>query len=110
MIVHGSHGASGCHLLPKELMEQSSGKNAPAQKIPRVKGHGWDWVQAIGTGRPAGSNFDYGGPLTEVALFGLIALRFPGQALRWDERTMRFDENKPATALLRSSYRPGWSL
>lgn len=110
MIVHGSHGASGCHLLPKELMEQTSGKNAPAQKISRVKGHGWDWIEAIRSGRQAGSNFDYGGPLTEVALLGLIALRFPEQTLRWDERTMRFEENQPATALVRSAYRAGWSL
>ena len=26
------------------------------------------------TGRQAGSNFDYGGPLTQVALLGLIAV------------------------------------
>ena len=110
MIVHGSHGAGGCRLLPEKLMEQNSGKNAPAEKIPRVKGHAWDWAEAIRTGRPAGSNFAYGGPLTQVALLGLIAIRFPGQTLNWDDKAMRFTNHEAASAYLRSSYRAGWSL
>jgi len=110
MIVHGSHGAANCHLLPKDLQEQYTGKNAPAEKIPRVKGHAWDWIEAIRTGRPAGSNFDYGGPLTQVALLGLIAIRFPGQTLHWDDKAIRFTNNKAADAHVRSDYRSGWNL
>ena len=110
MIVHGSHGGSNCHLLPDSLMEQFSGKNAPAEKIQRVKGHAWDWIDAIRTGRPAGSDFGYGGPLTQVALLGLIAIRFPGQTLQWDNKAMKFTNNKAANALLRTSYRSGWHL
>ena len=110
MIVHGSHGAANPRLLPQSLMEQNSGKNAPAQKIPRVQGHAWDWIEAIRTGRQAGSNFDYGGPLTQIALLGLIAIRFPGQTLRWEEKAMRFTDNKAASAHLHASYRRGWSL
>jgi GFO/IDH/MocA oxidoreductase family protein len=99
-------------LLPEGLMEQHSGKNAPTEKIPRIKGqsHAMDWADAIRNGRPAGSNFDYGGPLTEVALLGLIALRFPGQTLSWDAKAMRFTNNDEANALLRSSYRSGWTV
>src|ERR1019366_9624782 len=37
MIMHGSHGGGGCPLLPEKVMEQYSGKNAPAEKLPRVK-------------------------------------------------------------------------
>jgi len=110
MIVHGSHGGANCHLLPETLMEQYSGKNAPSEKIPRVQGHAWDWIEAIRTGREAGSNFDYGGPLTQVALLGLVAIRFPGQTLRWDDEAMRFTNNEAANSHLRSSYRAGWSL
>ncbi len=110
MIVHGSHGGSNCHLLPENLMDQFSGRNAPTEKIPRVQGHAWDWIEAIRTGRQAGSNFEYGGPLTQVALLGLIAIRFPGQSLRWDNKAMRFTNNKAANAYLRSTYRPGWRL
>jgi predicted dehydrogenase len=110
MIVHGSHGGGNCHLLPESLMEQHSGKNAPTEKIPRVKGHAWDWAEAIRTGRQAGSNFDYGGPLTQVALLGLIAIRFPGQTLKWDNKAVRFTNNKEANAHLHPAYRSGWRL
>jgi predicted dehydrogenase len=110
MIVHGSHGAGGCYLTPETLMDQYSGKNAPPQKIPRVKGHGWDWLNAIRTGGQAGSNFDYGGPLTQAALIGAIAIRFPGQTLEWDTARMRFKNNKDADAYLNPPYRTGWKL
>ncbi len=110
MIVHGSHGASSCHLVPDKLMEQYAGKNAPEEKIPRVKGHAWDWIDAIRTGRQAGSNFSYGGPLTQVALLGLIAMRYPGQTLHWDDKAMHFKNHKEANSHLRASYRKGWKV
>ena len=110
MIVHGSHGGGNCLLLPDELMEKYSGKNAPAERIPRVKGHAWDWADAIRNGRKAGSNFDYGGPLSQIGLLGLIALRFPGQTLQWDDREMRFTNNKAANAFVNPPYRKGWKL
>jgi predicted dehydrogenase len=110
MIVHGSHGASHCHLVPDSLMERYSGKNAPPQKIPRVKGHHWDWAEAIRTGRQAGSNFDYGGPLTQLALLGLIAIRFAGQTLEWNNKRVWFTNNDAANAYLNPAYRQGWRL
>jgi hypothetical protein len=110
MIVHGSHGAGGCYLTPEKLMDQYSGKNAPAQRIPRVKNHAADWLEAIRTGRKAGSDFEYGGPLTQAALLGAIAIRFPGQQLDWDAKKMRFTNVKEANAYIAPSYRKGWSL
>jgi hypothetical protein len=110
MIVHGSHGGGGARLLPDKLLDQYTGKNAPAERIPRVKNHAWDWLEAIRTGRQAGSHFGYGGPLTQVALLGAIAIRFPGQTLRWDDRAARFTNHKPANAFVDPPYRPGWKL
>lgn len=110
MIVHGSHGAGGCRLLPDSLMDANSGKNAPAQKITRVKNHAWDWLDAIRNGRQAGSNFGYGGPLTQAALLGAIALRFPGETLKWNESRGNFASHKAANALLDPGYRSGWKL
>lgn len=112
MIVHGSHGGGGCHLLPEALMEQNSGKNAPAEKLARVPGenHGGDWADAIRNNRQAGSNFDYGGPLTQIGLLGLVALRFPGQTLKWDDAAMKFTNHEAANALVKVDYRSGWSL
>jgi predicted dehydrogenase len=110
MIVHGSHGAGGCYLTPEKLMDEYSGKNAPAQKIQRVKGHHWDWLEAIRTGRQAGSNFDYGGPLTQAALLGAIAIRFPSQTLKWDDKKRRITNNNDANAFVDPPYRKGWKL
>lgn len=109
-IVHGSHGAGGCHLVPDELMNQHSGKNAPAERITRVKSHVWDWLDAIRTGRQAGSHFGYGGPLTETALLGAIAIRFPTQTLAWDTKAGRFTNHEGANAYVNPPYRSGWSL
>ena len=108
--MHGSHGAAGCYLTPEKLMDAYSGKNAPAQKIARVKGHHWDWLEAIRTGRQAGSNFDYGGPLTQVALVGAIAIRFPSQTLNWNASKMRFTNKNAANAYVNPPYREGWKL
>ena len=110
MIVHGSHGGGNCHLVPDSLMEQHSGKNAPPEKIARVKGHAWDWAEAIRNGRAAGSNFGYGGPLSQIGLLGLIALRFPGQTLHWDDHAMRFTNHREATALVKPKFRKGWKV
>jgi len=110
MIVHGSHGAGGCYLTPEKLMDEYSGKNAPPQKIPRIKGHHWDWLAAIRAGRAAGSNFGYGGPLSQAALLGVIAIRFPGQTLKWDDKAMRITNNDAANAFVNPPYREGWKL
>jgi len=110
MIMHGSHGASGCRLLPESVMEQYSGKNAPPEKLPRVKSHHWDWVDAIRAGRQAGSRFGYGGPLTQAALIGAIAIRFPGQTLAWDNKKGRFTNNQAANAYVHAGFRKGWRL
>lgn len=110
MIVHGSHGAGGCYLTPEKLMDQYSGKNAPPQKIPRVKNHQWDFLEAIRAGRQAGSNFQYGGPLTQAALLGAVAIRFPGQTLEWNAKAMKFSNHKDANTYLNPPYRSGWKL
>jgi predicted dehydrogenase len=110
MIVHGSHGAGGCYLTPEKLMDQYSGAHAPQQTIPRVKNHAADWLEAIRTGRQAGSNFGYGGPLTQVALIGAIAIHLPGQVLEWDDKKMRFTNSNLANAFVHPAYRKGWHL
>jgi hypothetical protein len=96
--------------MPDAVMDAYTGKNTPAEKITRVKNHAWDWCEAIRTGRQAGSHFDYGGPLTEVALLGAIAIRFPGDTLQWDPNAMRFTNHQAANAQINPSYRDGWSL
>lgn len=106
-ITHGSHGAGGVRIVPEVKMREY---NKPEPSIPRVPGHHADWLLAIREGRPAGSNFDYGGPLTEIALLGVIAIQFPGQKLEWDAANMRFTNFEEANALVSPPYREGWTL
>ncbi len=113
-IVHGSHGAGDWRIFPETLR---SAYQQPPHKLPRVSepgayldGHHQDWLNAIRQGTRAGSDFSYGGPLTEIALLGVMALRFPGKELHWDTQNMRFTNHAEATALLKPIFRDGWTL
>ena len=76
---------------------------------PRVKGsHQQDWLDAIREGRPAGSDFDYGGSLTEIALLGIIAMQYPGKRLEWDAKAVKFTNHDAANSLVSPKWRPGW--
>jgi predicted dehydrogenase len=106
-IRYGSHGANGVRIFPEEKMEAYE---RPEPTLPRVADHRVDWTDAIRNGGTAGSNFDYGGPLTEVALLGAIAMRFPGVELQWDADGMRFSNSEEANTMLAIEYRDGWTL
>jgi hypothetical protein len=82
----------------------------PAKTIPRVREHHWDWLQAIKNGRKAGSDFSYGGPLTELAMLGVIAIKVAGTKLEWDAPRMRFTNCDEANQYLNPPYRQGWTL
>ncbi|MHC4508888.1 MAG: Gfo/Idh/MocA family protein [Planctomycetota bacterium] len=86
-IMHGSHGAGAVRIFPESRMKAYK---LPEETIPRVRGHHHDWLQAIKTGGKAGSNFDYGGPLTELARLGIIAMQMLGRRLEWDGPNTRF--------------------
>jgi len=106
-ITYGSHGAGQVRLIPEAKM---TAYKKPAQTIPRVKGHHWDWLEAIKTGRKAGSDFSYGGPLTEIALLGVIAIKVAGTKLEWDPQRTRFKNCTEANQYLNPPYRTGWKL
>jgi predicted dehydrogenase len=107
VIMHGSHGAGGCEIIPAEKMKAYK---QPAPKIPRVGDHHQDWLDAIRENRQSGSPFEYGGRLTEIALVGAIAIRFPGQELLWNGDEARFTNLSEANAWLSPPYRQGWRL
>ena len=106
-IVYGSHGANGVRIFPEEKMKAYQ---QPPQTLPRVKSHMDDWFTAIMTGRQAGSNFNYGGPLTELAVLGIIAIKRLGQKLEWDGVSGRFTNSSEANQFLNPPYRAGWTL
>jgi len=107
-ITYGSHGAGGCRIVPEEKMKAYK---QPEKTIPRAGNHHADWCNAILEGRKAGSDFhDYGGPLTELALLGIIGLRMPGRKLTWDSERMQFTNCPEANQYIRPEFRKGWSL
>jgi predicted dehydrogenase len=108
-LVHGSHGAGGLHLVPWAKMNDYK-QHLPEKKLPRVRNHHQDWLDAIKEGRQAGSNFDYGGPLTEIALLGIIAIKHLGRKLEWDAQKMKFTNCREANQFINPPYRAGWSL
>lgn len=106
-IVYGSHGAGGVRLIPRA---RDQAYTRPAKTIPRVKEHHWDWLQAIRNQTKAVSDFAYGGPLTELAMLGVIAIKLPGVKLEWDAPNMKFTNSAEANQLVQPAYRAGWVL
>ncbi len=106
-ITYGSHGAGGVRIFPETKMKAYQ---QPARKLQRVPDHFVDWLRAVKSGGVAGSNFDYGGPLTEIALLGVIGIKHLGQKLEWDTENRRFTNCDEANACLNPPYRQGWTL
>ena len=106
-IVYGSHGAGQVRLIPEAKM---LAYKKPEPTLPRAKEHHRDWLDAIRNGKKAGSDFSYGGPLTELALLGIIAVKLAGTRLEWDGARGRFKNCKEANQFLNPPYRLGWKL
>ena len=106
MILCGSHGANGLRIWPEERMREYQ---RPEKTIPRSVGHYQEWIAACKGGKPAASNFDYAGPLTETVLLGNVAIHTDAK-LYWDSENMRFPNHPEADQFLHRRYREGWSL
>lgn len=114
--------ASNPKLLPSSKMEDFK---EPAQTIERIEeGHERSWVAACKGGKPASSNFDYAGPLTETVLMGNLAVKsfhlshpeggrnhvYGRKKLLWDGKNMKITNFDPANEFVKRKYRDGWSL
>jgi hypothetical protein len=79
-------------------------------------GHYREWIEAAKGGKPAGSNFDWAGPLAEVVLLGNVALRvglrekLTRTKLLWDPANLKIPNLPEANEYLRRPYRQGWTL
>lgn len=111
IILHGSHGAGGLRLEPESLRKEYKD---PPQTIPRVKdgsnGHVQDWIRACKDGKPASANFEYGGPLTEMALLGVLAMQVKDELLTWDPVKLEIKNNDQANAIVKPPFHNGWTL
>jgi predicted dehydrogenase len=74
--------------------------------------HYHQWLRAAESKEPAktGSNFNYAAPMTQAILLGCIALRFPGQELKWDNERRCFTNLPEANQWLSSKPRAGYTL
>lgn len=102
---------TGCYgnatrLLPESRMQAYE---LPPKTIPRARGHYKEWIAACKGGEPAGSNFEYSGPLTEMVSLGNVALRV-GEKINWDAKNMKVTNVPEANKYVRREYRTGWSL
>jgi len=106
-------GSKGHLILPigglPRLMPQPHDFNPPQPSLPRSINHHQEWIQACKGGKPAESNFDYAGPLTELILLGAVALRV-GKRLEWDGPNLKAPNVPEAAAFLSHPCRQGWTL
>ncbi len=103
---HTSHGGMP-QLLPRTLHEEAA--KVP-KTMPRSPGHYEEWISACKGGPQTVSNFDYAGPMTEVVLLGVLALRAPGRRLEWDSEHQKVTNAPELNHYVHSEYRSGWTL
>ncbi len=109
-LMAGCYGRSP-RLIPEAKMREYEKPAPTLDRVPDgMSGHETDWVQACKGGKPASSNFDYSGPLSEMVLMGNLAVRFPNRRLLWDGFNMAITNDADANAFVRRNYREGWSL
>jgi len=115
LIVYESHGARNWRIFPesreKEYLQDRKKLDRPGVRSTGLLNynHHRDWIRACRGFEPAGSNFDYGGPLTELAALGNLSSLMPGTELQWDAQRMTFPNHPEANQLLHFRYRDGWT-
>jgi hypothetical protein len=113
-LIKGSEGTIMCgvygdspRIIPEAKMQAAP---RPAKSIPRVEGtHEMDWVRACKQGEPAGADFSYSGPLTEICALGNVAQRVDTR-IHWDAANLRVTNLPEAQEHIRYPSREGWEL
>ena len=74
--------------------------------------HYREFIEAVQANDPArcGSRLAYAAPLTEALLIGCIALRYPGEELRFDPKAMKFTNKPEANEFLKAPKRGDWDF
>ena len=118
ILLIGDEGAimAGCYgesprLVPESAMKKYKRPGRTLERIPEgPDGHEQDWIRACKAGKPASSDFEYSGPLSETVLMGNLAVRFPGRELLWNGEAMEVTNDADANAYVKRQYREGWHL
>ncbi|MCH8828467.1 MAG: Gfo/Idh/MocA family oxidoreductase [Planctomycetes bacterium] len=81
----------------------------PAPTLPRSPGHFKEFAIACKGGKPAMSNFNYSGRLTETILLGNLALHSEKKLL-WDAKNLKVTNDKSVNEFIRREYRSGFGI
>ncbi len=106
MMYHSSHGGVP-QLLPENLHEAA---RAVPKTMPRSPGHYEEWVLGCKSGKQPTASFAYSGPMTEIALLGVLSLRAPGVRLEWDSTNQKVKNAPEVNRYVHTEYRKGWTL
>jgi len=100
-------------LIPEKKMREFAGlkpKPAPEHDYENEVPPGViEWVDACKTGKTAGGDFSYAGPISEAFNLAAISLR-TGKRLQWDAASMKIANVPEANKYLYREYRQGWEL
>ncbi len=111
----GTNGylTTGCYGGDSRLVPAAKMKDykKPEPTIPRIPEENpfKNWIESIKTNQKACSDFEYAGPLTEVANMGNVALHV-GEKIEFDVASMKITNLKKANKYLTKEYRKGWEL
>ena len=91
----------GCYGESPRLLPESRmlAYKRPPETLPRSIGHYKEWIRACKGGEPASACFGYGGPLTEILMLGLAAIRADTK-LQWDAQKLQFSNQPQANQFL----------
>ena len=107
VITCGVNGENS-RLLPAARMDDYKRPDPWLPRIPDEDPYR-DWLEMARTGKPACSNFDYSGPLSEMVVLGNVAL-CRGRKIQYDPARGKIIGDRDANQMLTKSYRSGWEL
>jgi hypothetical protein len=115
-LARSAASAAAFTIIPSRLVG-ANGSRSPNSRLALagvgVGGVGFGQLQecaeACRGGEPAGCNFNWAEPLTEIVLLGNIAIR-TGKLLEWDAAQGNFTNSPDANRQLHDDYQNGWSL
>ncbi len=112
----GSQGFLLCDFNSRMLLPHGKSadltyyKPRKTEELLRPVGHFQEeWLKACKEGTPTSCDFEYSANMIEQMLLGLVAYR-AGKKISYDGAAGRVTDNPEADALLKRTYREGWTL
>ena len=95
---------NSARMIPNTAWVDFAKNRMPEKTEAKSIGHMEEWIEACKGGTPAGANFEYSGPLTEMVLLGNLAVR-TGKKIEWDAANLRCTNVPEANQFVRKKYR-----